>query len=89
MLNDYTITRFLITSSYDSPDNTYIYKGLPQADCLSLVDGMMRTECEMHDYIFLLPADFSGYTILQTLREHNRFASDTRESLTGEKIFGD
>ena len=79
-MNDFTITRVLKKHlTFDSPYNTYKYKGFPPGPigCPSK-DGLDAVlNAEKHDYIFFAAkADFSGYhNFSRTLSEHNRYAA--------------
>ena len=91
-INDFTITRVLKRHlQFDSPYNTYKYKGLPPGPigCPS-VEGLEAVlNAEKHDYIyFAAKADFSGYhNFSRTLTEHNRYAAQYQKELNRRKIF--
>ena len=83
---DFTIRRVLKEHlNYDSPYNTYIYKGLPPGIIcipeISSIDAVLNAE--QHNYIyFCAKPDFSGrHVFAATLGEHNRNAAAYRAAL--------
>lgn len=91
-VNDFSLRRVLIAhTKFDSPYNTYIYKGLPPGPiCIPerrAVDAVLNYE--KHDYLyFCAKDDFSGYHVFaKTLQQHNQNASAYRNALNRRKIF--
>ena len=91
-MNDFTITRVLYKHlEFESPYNTYKYKGLPPGPigCAS-IEGIDATlNAENHDYLFFAAkADFSGYhNFSKTLAQHNRYAAEYQRELNRRRIF--
>ena len=91
-MNDFTITRVLYKHlEFESPYNTYKYKGLPPGPigCAS-IEGIDATlNAEDHDYLFFAAkADFSGYhNFSKTLLQHNRYAAEYQRELDRRRIF--
>jgi UPF0755 protein len=91
-LNDFSIRRILtVHTQFDSPYNTYIYKGLPPGPiCIPdqrAVDAVLNRE--KHEYLyFCAKDDFSGYHVFaKTLQQHNQNANVYRNALNRRKIF--
>ncbi len=72
-------------TKFDSPYNTYVYKGLPPGPIamasISSIDAVLNVES--HDYLyFCARGDGSGYhNFARTLAQHNRNAAIYRENL--------
>jgi UPF0755 protein len=79
-----------VHTEYDSPYNTYLYKGLPPGPiCMpskTSIDAVL--DYKKHDYMFFCAkADMSGYhAFSRTLSEHNRYASAYQNELNRRKI---
>lgn len=91
-LNDYSINRVLKKHLLiDSPYNTYRFRGLPPGPiaCPSVNGIEAVLNAERHNFFFFAAkADFSGYhNFSETLREHNRYASEYQKELNRRKIF--
>jgi UPF0755 protein len=91
-LNDFTLRRVLtVHTKFDSPYNTYIYKGLPPGPiCIPerrVIDAVLNYE--KHDYLyFCAKEDFSGYHVFaKTLQQHNQNAKAYRSALNRRGIF--
>ncbi|MDR0724838.1 MAG: endolytic transglycosylase MltG [Prevotellaceae bacterium] len=91
-LNDFSLRRVLtVHTEFDSPYNTYKYKGLPPGPiCVPerrAVDAVLNYK--HHDYLyFCAKADFSGYhAFAKTLQQHNQNANAYRNALNRRKIF--
>jgi UPF0755 protein len=91
-LNDFSIRRVLtVHTEFDSPYNTYKYKGLPPGPiCIPdkrAVDAVLNYE--KHEYLyFCAKDDFSGYHVFaKTLQQHNQNANAYRNALNRRKIF--
>lgn len=83
---DFTTKRVLnYHTRYDSPYNTYKYKGLPPGPItmtsISSIDAVLNLE--QHDYLyFCAKGDGSGYhNFAKSLRQHNKNAEIYRENL--------
>lgn len=90
-LGDFTINRVLNKHlTFDSPYNTYMYKGLPPGPiCLPEISSLKAVlNYEKHDYIFMCAkADFSGYhEFAKTLRQHNVYARRYQRELNKRRI---
>ena len=90
-IGDFTIKRILNKHlKYDSPYNTYIYKGLPPGPiCLpsiSSIDAVLNYK--KHDYIyFCAKEDFSGYhNFAKTADQHIQNAKRYQRELNRRKI---
>lgn len=72
-------------TTFDSPYNTYLYKGLPPGpiamSSISSIDAVLNAE--QHDYVyFCAKGDGTGYhNFARTLQTHNRNAAIYRENL--------
>ncbi|MFT4666198.1 MAG: UPF0755 protein [Polaribacter sp.] len=87
---DFKATRILFKHTrYDSPFNTYLYKGLPPGPIsmasITSIDAVL--DSEDHEYIFMCARpDFSGYHVFsKTLSEHNKNAKKYHRWLDGLK----
>jgi UPF0755 protein len=76
---DFKATRILFKHTrFDSPFNTYLYKGLPPGPIsmasITSIDAVLNAE--KHDFDFMCSRpDYSGYHVFsETLSEHNRNA---------------
>lgn len=86
-IGDFTINRVLNKHlTYDSPYNTYRYKGLPPGPICTpaalVIDKVL--DCENHDYIyFCAKEDFSGHhNFAKTLAQHQENARRYQQALT-------
>lgn len=76
---DFKATRILFKHTrFDSPFNTYLYKGLPPGPIsmasITSLDAVLDAEIHEYDYMCARP-DNSGYHVFsKTLSEHNRNA---------------
>ena len=91
-VGDFGLKRILIKhTQFDSPYNTYIYKGLPPGPIcipsIAAVDAVLNRE--HHDYLyFCAKDDYSGYHVFaKTLQQHNQNANAYRSALNKNKIF--
>ena len=91
-VGDFTIKRVLRKHlKYDSPYNTYLYKGLPPGPiCIpnkSSIDAVLNYE--HHKYIyFCAKEDFSGYhNFARTLSQHNANARKYQRALNRRRIY--
>lgn len=91
-LQDFEIRRVLNRHlQYDSPYNTYMYKGLPPAPiCIpsqKTIDAIL--ENKKTDYLyFCAKEDFSGYhNFARSVEEHNINAAKFRNELNKRKIY--
>lgn len=91
-LNDFTIKRILDKHiATESLYNTYKYAGLPpgpiRMPSIQVIDAVL--DYTKHKYMFFCAkSDFSGsHYFSQTLREHNRHASDYHKKLNQKKIY--
>jgi UPF0755 protein len=91
-INDFSLRRVLTAhTKFDSPYNTYIYKGLPPGPiCIpeqKVIDAVLNYE--QHDYLyFCAKDDFSGYHVFaKTLQQHNQNANAYRNALNRRKIY--
>lgn len=90
-IGDYSIHRVLNKyKEFDSPYNTYKYKGLPPGPiCLSSIPSIDAVlEREQHDYIyFCAKEDFSGYhNFARTLEQHLIYAKKYQRELDRRNI---
>lgn len=91
-LQDFTLRRILNKHlQYDSPYNTYIYKGLPPAPiCIpsaASVDAVLENK-HTNYYYFCAKEDFSGYhNFASSVAEHNINATKFRNALNKRKIY--
>ncbi|MDR2292992.1 MAG: endolytic transglycosylase MltG [Prevotellaceae bacterium] len=88
---DFSIRRILNKHiSYDSPYNTYKYKGLPPSPIcmpsIAAIDAVLNYE--HHDYYyFCAKDDFSGkHVFAKTLAQHNQNANAYRRALNSKNI---
>ena len=91
-MNDFTITRVLNKHLvFESPYNTYKYKGLPPGPigCASIESIDATLNAEQHDFLFFVAkADFSGqHNFSKTLSQHNRYAAEYQRELDRRRIF--
>jgi UPF0755 protein len=91
-VNDFSLRRVLTAhTKFDSPYNTYMYKGLPPGPvCIPeqrVIDAVLNYE--KHDYLyFCAKEDFSGYHVFaKTLQQHNQNANAYRNALNRRGIF--
>ncbi|HOY40132.1 MAG TPA: endolytic transglycosylase MltG [Bacteroidales bacterium] len=91
-VGDFSIRRVLLKhTEYDSPYNTYKYKGLPPGPiCMpsvSSIDAVL--DYEIHDYFyFCAKEDFSGYhNFAKTLAQHNANARKFHRPLNERNIY--
>jgi UPF0755 protein len=91
-LSDFSIRRVLtVHTEFDSPYNTYIYRGLPPGPiCIpdrKAIDAVLNYK--KHDYLyFCAKDDFSGYHVFaKTLQQHGQNANAYRNALNRRKIF--
>lgn len=91
-IGDFSLRRVLYKHlEFDSPYNTYLYKGLPPGPiCIpsqTAVDAVLNYE--KHDYLyFCAKSDFSGYhAFAKTLQQHNQNANAYRQALNKRKIY--
>ncbi len=91
-VGDFSIKRLLTKHlKYDSPYNTYRYKGLPPGPicipAISSIDAVL--DYKKHKYIFFCAKeDFSGYhNFAVTLSEHNRNARKYQNRLNKLKVY--
>lgn len=90
-MQDFALRRILYRHlKYDSPYNTYIYKGLPPSPiCMPGRDAIQAVlDFEQHDYIFFCARPtFDGYhNFARTLAEHNANARAYSAELNRRKI---
>ncbi|MBO4741654.1 MAG: endolytic transglycosylase MltG [Bacteroidales bacterium] len=91
-LQDFSLRRILNKHlQYDSPYNTYIYKGLPPAPiCIpsaESVDAVLENKRTDY-YYFCAKEDFSGYhNFANSMEEHNINANKFRKALNKRKIY--
>lgn len=77
-------------TEYDSPYNTYLYRGLPPGPiCMpskASIDAVLNYK--KHDYMFFCAKpDLSGYHVFsRTLAEHNRYAAAYQKELDRRNI---
>ena len=90
-IGDFSIKRVLKKHlSFDSPYNTYRYRGLPPGviciPSISSLDAVLNYE--KHSYLyFCAKADFSGYHVFaKSLRQHNNNARRYQRALNKSKI---
>lgn len=90
-IGDYTIRRVLLEHlKYDSPYNTYKYKGLPPGPiCLpsaSSIDAVLNYK--RHEYIyFCAKEDFSGsHNFAKSAEQHNANARKFQQAMNKRKI---
>jgi UPF0755 protein len=90
-VGDFTIKRVLDKHiAFDSPYNTYKYKGLPPGPIcvpsISAIESVLNYE--KHEYIyFCAKEDFSGsHNFARTIEQHNKNADKYRAALNRNKI---
>jgi len=91
-VGDFTIKRVLNKHlAYDSPYNTYRYKGLPPTvismPTIQAIEAVL--DYDKHKYLyFCAKDDFSGrHAFAKTLKEHNRNAARYRRALNKRRIY--
>ncbi|MDD2279875.1 MAG: endolytic transglycosylase MltG [Bacteroidales bacterium] len=91
-MGNFAIRRILTKHlSFDSPYNTYKYRGLPpgpiNSPSISSINAVL--EHENHKYLyFCAKPDYSGYhAFAKTLSEHNNNAREYQRFLNKERIF--
>ena len=91
-IGDFSIRRVLNRDkNYDSPYNTYLYKGLPPGPInmpsIQSIDAILNYK--KHNYLyFCAKHDFSGYHIFaKTLAQHNINARKFQRALNKERIY--
>ncbi len=92
-VGDFSIKRVLNRHlEYDSPYNTYKYKGLPPGPIcvppISAIDATLSYQDKQHSYLyFCANPDFSGtHAFAKTLSEHNQNAAAYHRELNRRKI---
>lgn len=91
-LNDFSIRRVLNKDKeFDSPYNTYLYRGLPPGPInmpsISAMEAVLNVEDHRYLY-FCAKDDFSGYHVFaRTLSEHNVNARKFQNALNSERIY--
>ena len=90
-IGDFSIRRVLKKDlKYDSPYNTYKYKGLPigpiSLPSIGAIDAVLNYQ--KHDYLFMCAKeDFSGYhNFAKNIKQHNVNAKKYRRALNDKKI---
>ena len=90
-IGNFELQRILnVHLNYDSPYNTYVYKGLPPGPIctpsIATIDAVLNAED--HDYIFFCAKpDFSGYHVFaKTLSQHNKNARNFHRALNERNI---
>jgi UPF0755 protein len=90
-MEDFGLRRILnVHTRYDSPFNTYEYRGLPPGPICSpsviTLDAVLNSPTT--EYLFFCAkADFSGYhAFARTLAEHNRNAREYHAALNARRI---
>ena len=90
-VGDFSIRRVLKKDlKYDSPYNTYKYKGLPigpiSLPSIGAIDAVLNYQ--KHNYLFMCAKeDFSGYhNFAKNVRQHNVNAKKYRKALNDRKI---
>ncbi|MBF45208.1 MAG: aminodeoxychorismate lyase [Flavobacteriales bacterium] len=90
-IGDFSIRRVLKKDlKYDSPYNTYKYKGLPigpiSLPSIGAIDAVLNYQ--KHDYLFMCAKeDFSGYhNFAKNVKQHNVNAKKYRKALNDKKI---
>lgn len=91
-IKDFTIKRVLKKHlEYNSPYNTYLYKGLPPGPIslpsIVALDAVLHAQ--NHDYIYMCgKLDGSGYhDFSETFGQHQQYATQYRKKLNAKKIF--
>lgn len=91
-MGDFSIRRILNKDKdFESPYNTYKYKGLPPGPInmpsIAAIDAVL--DYKEHNYLyFCAKEDFSGYHVFaKTLTEHNRNARKFQRALNKERIY--
>jgi len=89
-IGDFSLKRiFQKHLQYDSPYNTYLYKGLPPSPiCIpepSTIDAVLNYQ--KHDYLyFCAKDDLSGYHVFaKTLKQHNKNARAYQQALNRQQ----
>lgn len=84
---DYSLTRVLNRHlTYDSPYNTYRYKGLPPgpicSPTLAAIDGVLNADIKSGNVFFCASPDFDGtHRFARTYAEHSANAREFRDAL--------
>lgn len=91
-IGDFSIRRILLKDrDFESPYNTYKYKGLPPGPInmpsIAAIEAVLNHEDHRYLY-FCAKDDFSGYhTFAKTLKEHNVNAKKFQHALNQQRIY--
>ena len=91
-VGDFTIRRVLNKHiAFDSPYNTYMYKGLPPGPIfmpdVNTIDAVLNYERHNYLYFCASPDKIGAHDFARTLTEHNRNANRYRRWLNKQKIY--